>query len=104
MQKKTRVCTSLVDGVPKCPGTNIQKRVCNSQKCPGNLHNGFLFVFSVLEAPRASINLMFCCAAGHYTPGLYKGILASYNGKNRLFNFSRALNAICPLRDWLILT
>ncbi|XP_065072088.1 uncharacterized protein LOC135696579 [Rhopilema esculentum] len=34
MQKKTRVCTSLVDGVPKCPGTNIQKRVCNSQKCP----------------------------------------------------------------------
>ena len=54
MQKKTRVCTSLVDGVPKCPGTNIQKRVCNSQKCPGNLHNGFLFVFSVLEAPRAS--------------------------------------------------
>lgn len=33
-QKKTRVCTSLREGVPLCPGANIQKRVCNIQKCP----------------------------------------------------------------------
>eukprot|EP00794_Sanderia_malayensis_P016656 gene16656-18346_t len=33
-QKKTRVCTSLKDGVPQCPGANVQERVCNPHTCP----------------------------------------------------------------------
>jgi len=34
-QERTRVCTSLNEGEQQCEGAKIEKRICNTQGCPG---------------------------------------------------------------------